>query len=761
MFVIDDLLLMSPVLFTALRAAFTLKRESEGLPSRESPIQSDFGHYSVSACRESIALDPGIKRTSAMKGGFFYNGSDADHLNYLKSYLETRADAADGEDRRRILAFRALQGREGSTAAINTYDNQIFTWGTGWGGVGGLSGVMDRLVANSPAVVDLLAACGVYYAGCGSWSVDAGAGNIITDKKEALRFIGQSPSLLSLFSHLAKEPLTRDAVTDAQLGAFVAGSGNIPGSESIATQALFNFATHLKHWAPGYMVGLNETLALVPGAPSPERDKLLAPEIVKHFYGKVPAGGWTPDWKQMHTYFKDMRNDGLDVMADPVIAGSDHPPTNVKTAGGCGQNWSSYKTASGEPGVDGALLYTQEPLADPFGFEDPFKTAGGCGNFGFPDLCMAAGTFGPEEPAPVVNVKVVGGEGDRSRTLEAKELLKAHIEHAPWFRGIGVGLDPNGKECVLVNVSELTEEVRASVPVKVGEVDVCVDVVSEVTAQTPPGFEQAHEVFEEPEFASTSHADVNEVDDHTAGGWGETIDPNDPFRHLRRAQGPAGVTAEQAAVIKKGIVAAVRDDEHDTPVWTQIRVGDYDLMVMNEPLAVKGLRLPTSFDDALYISNHFNVLPITPAISDARFAQAKQVLALPLNDATGALHVDAPGGADQVVRYNARFGPNTGEFKDGFWKELVLHPGLQPKGKGSMAQYGFKDSATHMFEHGGPSNHDKSYKDYSDTPTYVSRQALKNGEPVDLLDELAVGNSLGGPIPSWLVQKFRSGEVGV
>ena len=78
-----------------------------------------------------------------------------------------------------------------------------------------------------------------------------------------------------------------------------------------------------------------------------------------------------------------------------------------------------------------------------------------------------------------------------------------------------------------------------------------------------------------------------------------------------------------------------------------------------------------------------------------------------------------------------------------------------------MAQYGFKDRDDHMFEHGGVSNHDKSYKDYSDTPTYVSRQALKNGEPVDLLDELAVGSSLGGPLPAWLVERLRSGTVGV
>ena len=79
-----------------------------------------------------------------------------------------------------------------------------------------------------------------------------------------------------------------------------------------------------------------------------------------------------------------------------------------------------------------------------------------------------------------------------------------------------------------------------------------------------------------------------------------------------------------------------------------------------------------------------------------------------------------------------------------------------------MAQYGFKDSDAHMFEHGGPSNHDLHYADYSDTPTYVSRYALKNDAKVDLLDEYARGGPLVGAIPGWLVERLRGdrGEVG-
>ena len=62
-----------------------------------------------------------------------------------------------------------------------------------------------------------------------------------------------------------------------------------------------------------------------------------------------------------------------------------------------------------------------------------------------------------------------------------------------------------------------------------------------------------------------------------------------------------------------------------------------------------------------------------------------------------------------------------------------------------------------MYEHGGPSNHTRQYKDYSDTPTYVGRSALKNGVSVDLLDEYAAGGPLGPALEPWLVERLRNG----
>lgn len=627
-FIIDDVLLGIPVFAAIWRSVAKLRSANSVLQQ-----SADEPTIDVAACRAAVPVEPRLTATSAMLSGHMYSGQNAEHVSYLKDYLDWYANEVSGEDRRRVLAFRALQGREGSTSAINTYDNQILTWGTGWGGLGGLGGVMDRLSA-SDAVMHSMAACGVHYLGSGAWSVIDDDGNAIEGKQEALRVIRSTPALLNLFIRLAEDEATRDVVTNAQLEHFMATSGQIAGSETIATQALFNFAAHLKHWAPAYMRGVVEEAAQrVPGEPSVERDKRLAPEIIKGFYARTR--GWVPDWRQMQKYaVGDMRADGLDVSADPVVA-APAPPV-AKTVAGCG----NFAT---------------------------FKHVGGCGNYDHlsDDTCGNWGHWGaqyrPSTPHETYDVKVVGGAG------------------------------------------------------------------------YPPGFEQATEVYAEPELS-----------------WEGYV------------QGPgAEPTAEQLATIKRGISTAVAAGENDAIAWTQIRVEStaggpvYDLMVTNEPIAVRGLRLPTSFDDAVQIANLLGALPITPAISDARWSSAKRVHAKPLTDSTGAIDYRAPGGPDQVVRYNARMGLNTGEFRDGFWKEVVVHPGLQPSGRGSMAQYGFRDSDSHMFERGGPSNHFKEYADYSDTPTYVSRRALKDGVEVDLLDEYAAGGTLIGALPQWLVDKFR------
>ena len=731
MFIVDDLLLGVPFFVLAIRALFKKDSVSD---ANDNGDGSDFA-----ACRAAVPAISGLVPTNAGRGGYYYSGKNPALLSYLQGYLSSVSAASSSP--RSVLAFSALLPREGSTSAINTYDSQLFTWGVGWGGLGGLPRVMDNLAqaaASDSTLMDALAHCGVWYTGQGDWTVLDDSGNVVSGKQEALEVIRSSPALLNLFIHLAEDPATRDAVADAQLQAFLATSGNVPAGATIATQALYNLVTHLQHWAPAYMTGVLETAAqATPGPPSAERDRALAAQVVQGFYARAAGHGWTPSWSQMQGYvLKDMRADGLDVGADPVLTASTPPTGDTsddktaggarKTAGGCGSNWASFKRVGG-PGHP----------HDPFAPDYP-KTAGGCGNLDYPDATSVCGSWGPwantyfpsgdQTPAAV---KVVSGPGNA---------------------------DP-----------------------RFGMMHPSAQVDPRMMGQQPPGYAGAYEVFVEPDVIGLAgvrtaggpagpHVQPPHVRPPPGSGWGETYDPRDPYRALRRASGPATTpstnvvpTAEQVATVKRGIAAAVTNGDMDDPTWTQVTVGpdasgvSYDVMVTNEPLAVGGLRLPTSYRDAITVANLMHALPITPAVSDVRWATMLKVPAQPLNDPKGAIMND-PG---QVVRYNARIGPNDGQPKDGYWKELVLVPGLATSGPRSMAQYGFRLADGTMYEHGGPSNHDALYKDYSDTPTYMGRTATRHDPDgstttVDLLDELAGATAFGPPIEAWLLDKFRT-----
>lgn len=281
----------------------------------------------IERARAAVPTVPGLIAHGA---GHMYTGSaDKPHLAYLKEYFQKRAARATPADRRKILAFSAFQAREGSTAAINTYDNQIVTWGTGWGGLGGLGGVMTRATGNE-TVRRRLAGAGVRYREKNVWDVvDMGSKLVVTGKAEALELVRHSMHLVYLLIDLARDPATRDAVAEAQLATFMRGSADLPGSEAIATQALFNLTAHLKHWAPGYVMGCLEWAVpqLAEAAPSAERDQRLAILIARYFYGKARLGkpAWVPRWEQFQLYFRHLKQDGLDCTADPFITAATAP----------------------------------------------------------------------------------------------------------------------------------------------------------------------------------------------------------------------------------------------------------------------------------------------------------------------------------------------------------------------------------------------------------------------------------------------------
>lgn len=297
--------------------------EGSGSPHAGRPLPAGL-LAQIARAREAIPVEPDLR---PYRAGHMYTGSkDRAHLAYLRERLAARAAGASEDERRGTLAFLALQAREGSTAAINTYDDQIVTWGTGWSGHGYLPRVMER-AAEHDAVRDALHRAGVRCAKGSYDVVDLHTGRVVSGRIEGLDVVRRSPALLHLLIFLARSPATRDAVTEAQLRTFLAGSGAISGAAAIASQALFNFVAHLRHWAPAYAIGCMEWAApQVTGEPSLERDVRLAVLVGRYFYGKARRAAWLPDWEQFRIYFaRHLREDGLDASKEPFILAAAAP----------------------------------------------------------------------------------------------------------------------------------------------------------------------------------------------------------------------------------------------------------------------------------------------------------------------------------------------------------------------------------------------------------------------------------------------------
>lgn len=279
----------------------------------------------IAEFRAQVPAEPNLKPYG--KGHVYFALEDKAHRAWLAQYFEAKMAPASADDRRKIRAFSAFQTREGTTASINTYDNQIVTWGTGWGGLGWLGPVMTRATANN-AVRATLEQAGVRYRTKNTYDiVDLKTKKVVTGKQEALEVMRASVPLLNLLIKLSRAPETRDAVADAQLGTFFISAGDVSSANEMATQALFNMVSHLKHWGPGYATGCLEWAVpqVADQAVSPERDKLLARLVGRYFYGKARGKGWIPDWKQFQGYWRHMKEDGLDCLSDPFIQAASYP----------------------------------------------------------------------------------------------------------------------------------------------------------------------------------------------------------------------------------------------------------------------------------------------------------------------------------------------------------------------------------------------------------------------------------------------------
>lgn len=211
-------------------------------------------------------------------------------------------------------------------------------------------------------------------------------------------------------------------------------------------------------------------------------------------------------------------------------------------------------------------------------------------------------------------------------------------------------------------------------------------------------------------------------------------------------------------LLRRGIFGLWNDGLIDNFRWVPLTIGEYEVQVTADAATAYGLRIPASFNDVLAMAGAVrDIIPATKAIVDARWNQAaKRIVLEPIPGGAHRADGKDPIGIQQVQTWDERLGPvSLGPLVDGGWKEWILEPGTN---EGQAVNYGLRRADGSVWQSPGH-GHDADWSDYSQLATFVRRKAKKNGVEVDLLDELAKGSSLGGPLPQWIVDKLNGGSA--
>lgn len=233
----------------------------------------------------------------------------------------------------KTMAFKHLMnGREGPSSAINTYDNAIFTWGMGFGANGSLPRVLKKIssIERSSYPDDLekhyvqkfFYLCGFKFDGR-YWAVDVDKKRVFandtadpTAADSAFRTIHGDFDFHRMWVLVARDPLTLKTVLEAQRDVFFTGTGDVANAEKIQTAALYTFLAHLQHWTGDTQMGMVDW-ALGPYArpkvkaslPSEEGDALLAKQAAHRFYWKRNPDFNVNAFVQVRKYWREMVRD--------------------------------------------------------------------------------------------------------------------------------------------------------------------------------------------------------------------------------------------------------------------------------------------------------------------------------------------------------------------------------------------------------------------------------------------------------------------
>lgn len=198
--------------------------------------------------------------------------------------------------------------------------------------------------------------------------------------------------------------------------------------------------------------------------------------------------------------------------------------------------------------------------------------------------------------------------------------------------------------------------------------------------------------------------------------------------------------------------------------WVEIDANNgYRIKTNAEPLSRNGIPVAMSFSQEIDACVLLGAVPITAQIEDARWGAAQTLTVVPsVPSPDGAVLTTTSRGRDQAAKFAASYGPLGTVLRAGGSKVMLsendrrrvktdLAAMLREHGPGSMSFYGWRLGTGGMVQKGIKSDHDREWIEYDSYAYVAKREATMNGQPVDLLAELARGCPLGGPLAPWLV----------
>ncbi|MCC6463581.1 MAG: hypothetical protein IT260_24135, partial [Saprospiraceae bacterium] len=217
-------------------------------------------HTKIAALIEKnrMAIADHAAKLASVKGGYMYLGTNPG----LPSNLQET-----DKDKTGRIEYKASQivwkevGSEGGTSSINTYDDQVVTWGKGFSGAAGsMQEALGNLFAADAGIKSMFRAAGVALNGRDWVVVDTASAKIAT-QGAALKIIQQDKRLLSLLIEVAENDQYKQKALDAQWKTITAHAGKVPdyvfdkAGNKYADEwsdGAVAFAAHMSHWLPGY-----------------------------------------------------------------------------------------------------------------------------------------------------------------------------------------------------------------------------------------------------------------------------------------------------------------------------------------------------------------------------------------------------------------------------------------------------------------------------------------------------------------------------